>query len=86
VTANMSTKLRKAFTILAALATIVLNVYTSYRASDFIYLHWVFEGNDLRDLTPGDGIGMLALWIFMLILGWVALFFIWRWLYSRIST
>ncbi len=80
----MSTRFRKIVTIVAALATVVANVFVSYKASGFVYLHFFFRGRDLRDLTPGDGLGMMELWVIMLLFGWLGLFLIWGAVYRRI--
>ena len=60
---------RKILTIVAAVATVVANVFVSYKVSDFLYLHFFFSGHDLSELTPGDGLGMMGLWMIALLLG-----------------
>jgi len=77
-------RFRKILTIVAALATVVANVFASYKASNFVYVRFFFKGHDLRDLTPGDGLGMMGLWAIMLLLGWFGLFLIWGAAYRRI--
>ncbi len=80
----MPTRVRKALTILAALSTVLLNVFVSYKMSSFVYLHFFFKGDDLKDLTPGDGIGMMGLWALTLIVGWAGLLLFWGAIYRQI--
>ena len=78
-------KIHKILTIAAALASLVANVWLSSKVSAFVYMRFVFHGDDRRDLTPGDGLGMMGLWTIVLFLGWLGLFLIWRVVYRRIS-
>lgn len=77
-------KIRKILTIAAALVSLVANVWLSSKVSDFVYMRFVFRDDDITNLTPGDGLGMMGLWAIVLLLGWLGLFLFWRALYRRI--